>query len=355
MSTIPPSVMPVHPGAAPTAVPAMLGAPGYEDSVAAFAQLLVRLTRDPAASGNALIPEEAVAQTGKPDDMMTPEDVWAAIWFPAAVPSPGPQAAPAPSPADPETDAAEIRTVTDSVMAAATGRGVGSRPSAAADGTAIPVNAVDELAPTGVLAHAGSETRPTEITPAEILALVESAAGGDEGSPGKAGTGIPSDPADPVLYTLSGMAAPTAAPSVPRDAPVQVLDLRHAQAPAQLAESIAWHLDQGVQEVSIDLHPVELGKIEIRIKLEGERVDLRIDTADTSVRDVVHTSLPNLAAMLSARGLQLDQAQVFAQARPFVPMPAQGPANASVAPAEGRPKSATGPRVIRRRLIDDYV
>jgi flagellar hook-length control protein FliK len=211
------------------------------------------------------------------------------------------------------------------------------------------------------------ETAPAadEMTPTEILALVKTATATaaatteTEAGPVEA----VSQGGDPIAPGISSLTSPDA---VGRSSPVLreagpsaqpgFLDLRHPLAPVRLSESIVWHLDQGVHEVSIDLHPAELGKLEIRLKLEGERVDLRIDTADTAVRDVVQTSLPNLASMLAARGLQLDQAQVFAQARVFTAGPGSGPATANGAvPAENRSRTVSGPRVIRRGLIDDYV
>lgn len=138
--------------------------------------------------------------------------------------------------------------------------------------------------------------------------------------------------------------------------PAEVLDPLTPQAPQQIAETVVWHLGKGEQEVRIRLNPKDLGQIDVSIKLEGEHVDVRFDAADASVRDVVQTSLPQLASLLSARGLTLDQAQVFSQSRGQ-----QNPA----APESERRSSADGSaeigtvtetrRVLRRGLVDDYV
>lgn len=138
--------------------------------------------------------------------------------------------------------------------------------------------------------------------------------------------------------------------------PAEVLDPLTPQAPQQIAETVVWHLGKGEQEVRIRLNPKDLGQIDVSIKLEGEHVDVRFDAADASVRDVVQTSLPQLASLLSARGLTLDQAQVFSQSR--------GQQN-SAAPEPERRSSAEGSaeigtvtetrRILRRGLVDDYV
>lgn len=94
-----------------------------------------------------------------------------------------------------------------------------------------------------------------------------------------------------------------------------VIDLRLPQASQQLAESVVWQLDQAAQEVRIRLNPQELGSVDVQLRLDGDKVSVRFDMADASVRDMVQTSLPQLSSMLAARGLALDQAQVFSQDR----------------------------------------
>ena len=92
-----------------------------------------------------------------------------------------------------------------------------------------------------------------------------------------------------------------------------VVDVRHPTASQQLADSVIWQLDLGGQEIRIRLNPRELGSMDVQLKLDGDKVSVRFDMADASVRDVVQISLPQLSAMLSSRGLALDQAQVFSQ------------------------------------------
>jgi flagellar hook-length control protein FliK len=157
------------------------------------------------------------------------------------------------------------------------------------------------------------------------------------------------------------LARPAAASHAPHAIAATVVDALQPQAPRQMAETVAWHVPaQGAAEVQIRLNPEELGPVDVQLKLDGDKVSVRFDLADERVRDVVQSSLPSLSSMLSSRGLQLDQAQVFAQQRsPHQQQQAQpqgawssarqdaGDEGSSITTAATRP-------LIRRGLLDDY-
>lgn len=149
----------------------------------------------------------------------------------------------------------------------------------------------------------------------------------------------------PVIERLAAMVATIT--------PAAVIDPRLPQAPQQIAETVIWNLGKGVQEVRIHLNPEDLGPLDLDIRLDGDRVAVRFDLPDASLRDVVQSSLPNLAALLGARGLALDQAQVFTQqgrgqAHPPAPQ-SQANEDAPVEPVQA-PRAG-----LRRGLVDDYV
>lgn len=158
---------------------------------------------------------------------------------------------------------------------------------------------------------------------------------------------------------FAALLAPTFTPGAERAAlpgappPVPILQ---PQAPQQLAETVVWQLDAAVQEAQIQLHPQELGPLEVKIRIEGEKVAVRFDMADASVRDVVQSSLPNLASLLSARGLALDQAQVFSQPRGHADAPPQrDPENPGSGSGDKTESVTAAPRrVLHRGLIDHY-
>lgn len=135
--------------------------------------------------------------------------------------------------------------------------------------------------------------------------------------------------------------------------PAAVIDPRLPQAPQQIAETVIWNLGKGAQEVRIHLNPEDLGPLDLNIKLDGDRVAVRFDLPDASLRDVVQSSLPNLAALLGARGLALDQAQVFTQQGRGQAHP---PAPQSQPNEDAPVESVQAPRAsLRRGLVDDYV
>lgn len=161
-----------------------------------------------------------------------------------------------------------------------------------------------------------------------------------------------------VVPAVAPAIVPTVVPAVvPTIAPT-VVDIRLPQAPQQIAETVVWHAaGNGGGEVRIHLNPKDLGPLDVHLKLDGDKVTVRFEAPDAGVRDVVQTSLPSLATLLSARGLQLDQAQVFSQGRGQQPMP-QGQAGRN-GPDDGGSESDASieaPRVSARRgLVDDYV
>lgn len=359
-----------------------------EDSLAAFTRLLTRLAQPVGDAGGASsVPTESTGLRRAPrplDDALAPEDVWASIWFASTQAVPPPVIGNTPAQVPTATEAGTEASLNPVALAARAAAGVPAAANGAGlhertDAPAPQGLAIAELNhPQGVLAesptplHASSgpqsalagpllaapEPRPGEISPAEILAMVEQARAGDDDAgamPSQETASLPSGASD-FTHGLSALGAPSVAPS--REAAAvgspQTLDLRLPQAPAQLAESIVWHLGQGLQEVSIDLHPVELGRMEIHLKLEGERVDLRFDMADSQVQDVVKTSLPQLATLLAARGLMLDQAQVFSQSRQGGGS-ARNPDGEAGDSQDSSPSLISGLRTIRRGLVDDYV
>jgi flagellar hook-length control protein FliK len=175
----------------------------------------------------------------------------------------------------------------------------------------------------------------------------------------------PAPAAEPAAFTPPGIGF--ALPPIDRAAATPVLaptvvDIRLPQAPQQIAETVVWQVaEKGVGEVRIHLSPEDLGPLDVHLKLDGDKVAVRFDTADESVRDVVQTSLPQLATLLSARGLQLDQAQVFSQSRGQQQMP-QPPfvQNGREGGGEDASESGTGGvtpmrMIARRGLVDDYV
>lgn len=194
-----------------------------------------------------------------------------------------------------------------------------------------------------VIAAAGAATTAAaEILPEALprCAPELQAAGATPASPSAAAFTLP------MLDRLGTTVAPAPA--------AVIVDPRLPQAPQQLAETLVWNIEKGVQQVQIHVHPADLGPINVNIRMEGDHVDVRFDAADAGVRDVVQTSLPQLASLLAARGLTLDQAQVFSQSRGGQQNPLPQPERREGDSGSGD-ASFTPRRVVRRGLVDDYV
>ncbi|MCC2657278.1 MAG: flagellar hook-length control protein FliK [Panacagrimonas sp.] len=226
------------------------------------------------------------------------------------------------------------------------------------------------LTPPGGIVAAGhrsanapdAPTMPTLLRPAAAahgaaaFTVVPDAA--SESGTAAAVSGSTSAPDATALFALP-VSPETVARSAPHAVAATVVDILQPQAARQMAETITWHVPaQGVAEVQIRLNPEELGPVEVKLKLDGDKVSVRFDLADERVRDVVQSSLPSLSSMLSARGLQLDQAQVFAQSRGqgSPQQPSQAPWSSVAREGSDAELSISAvPRpLIRRGLLDDY-
>lgn len=72
-------------------------------------------------------------------------------------------------------------------------------------------------------------------------------------------------------------------------------------------------LERGERQALIRLHPQELGRLEIRIALGAERVDVNFTVQHPQVASAVQAHLPQLQQMLAAQGMSLGDASVFQQ------------------------------------------
>jgi len=73
---------------------------------------------------------------------------------------------------------------------------------------------------------------------------------------------------------------------------------------------IAWMADQKVGHAEIRVTPDHLGAIDVRLQVDGNRVNAEFHSAQADVRHALESSLPRLRDMLGQQGLQLGQADV---------------------------------------------
>lgn len=141
--------------------------------------------------------------------------------------------------------------------------------------------------------------------------------------------------------TVNAMAAPSA-------------DLQGGHFDEDIGDAVRWMADQKIGHAHIKVTPNDLGTVEIRLRLDGDRVHADFSSAQAEVRQALESSLPRLRDMLGQHGFQLAHADVGHQHAP----PSQG--GSSLA-GEDRGDSAEPtvetPRTVRmtaRGLVDAY-
>lgn len=77
-----------------------------------------------------------------------------------------------------------------------------------------------------------------------------------------------------------------------------------------LAERVALHVRGGKTEAQIQLHPADLGPIDVRIKVEDGSATLQFEAHRPETRLAIEEAMPRLKEMLADSGLQFGGAQV---------------------------------------------
>ena len=76
---------------------------------------------------------------------------------------------------------------------------------------------------------------------------------------------------------------------------------------------MSWLADQKIGHAHIKITPGELGPIEVRLQLDGDKVQASFSSAHADVRQALEQSLPRLRELLGQQGLQLTHADVGGQ------------------------------------------
>lgn len=127
------------------------------------------------------------------------------------------------------------------------------------------------------------------------------------------GTEPPAPPAfQQVLQNMaSAEARATAAPAA--TAPSATPDMHSQDFDDVLGARIGWLADQKIGHAHIRVTPHDMGQIEVKLQLDGDRLHASFSSANAEVRQALESSLPRLREMLGEQGLQLAQADVGQQ------------------------------------------
>lgn len=182
---------------------------------------------------------------------------------------------------------------------------------------------------------------------ASVLANIESPA-----TPTAPMLAVPTQQAP--TMTAVALALPVTAPGVLDELPIS-----NGEWPAALGHRVLWAVGEGMQKVEISVSPQDMGPINVHIRIENDKTDIRFTAAHALTRDALEASIPRLRDMFSQQGLNLSQAQVFSQTsqdtrgrQPDTNQSNHGaPFNDA---AEAQEPEQVRPVHWRRGLVDDY-
>lgn len=80
-----------------------------------------------------------------------------------------------------------------------------------------------------------------------------------------------------------------------------------------LGNRVQWMVNQNVQMAELRLNPPNLGPLEVRLQMDGDRTHITFVTPQAAVRDAVDAALPRLREMFAEGGLSLGDVTVSHQ------------------------------------------
>lgn len=170
--------------------------------------------------------------------------------------------------------------------------------------------------------------------------------------------------AEPASPSANLMAAPatTSANGLARTATVNPLeapmpDLHNEQFDEAVGTRLTWMAEQKIGHAHIKISPSDLGTVEVRLRLDGDRVHADFSSAQPEVRQALENSLPKLRDMLGQHGFQLGQADVGHHHNSRSAPDASGAADRSGGEDAGMASEPLLPRPVRvtaHGLLDAY-
>ncbi|KJV36296.1 flagellar hook-length control protein FliK [Luteibacter yeojuensis] len=183
-----------------------------------------------------------------------------------------------------------------------------------------------------------------------------------EGAGTGAATGSDKDDGKGTDLSLAGPMPFAHAPgATPLDGPIQLQATQPATTPQftqELGEQIAWmgSAAGSIKEARIKLHPEELGSMDVRVNVDGGKVNVAIMAQHPAAVHAVQQTLANLDSMLAHHGLSLGQADVNqggAQQGGNGGAPGQGPGQGGAGGHEGEALSVASTSRVSRGLVDE--
>jgi flagellar hook-length control protein FliK len=93
-------------------------------------------------------------------------------------------------------------------------------------------------------------------------------------------------------------------------APVQI---KSELAADQMAERVQMMMSKNLKNIDIRLDPPELGRMQIRMNMNGDLANVQITVSNPAARDLIEQTMPRLREMLAQNGVALAEASVQQQ------------------------------------------
>jgi flagellar hook-length control protein FliK len=77
-----------------------------------------------------------------------------------------------------------------------------------------------------------------------------------------------------------------------------------------MAQQVRWMAERGLEQAEIRLEPPNLGRIGVRLRLEGDQAMLSFHSAHAPVREAVESAVPRLRELLADAGIELAGVEV---------------------------------------------
>jgi len=103
------------------------------------------------------------------------------------------------------------------------------------------------------------------------------------------------------------------APASSLTAPTPTPDLNAGDFDEAIGARVGWLAEQKIGHAHIRINPENMGQIDVKLQLDGDRVHASFSSAHADVRHALESSLPRLREMLGEQGLQLSHADVGQQ------------------------------------------
>lgn len=82
---------------------------------------------------------------------------------------------------------------------------------------------------------------------------------------------------------------------------------------AQVGQRLIWMVSNEIKSAEIKLNPAELGPMEVKVRTEGDKVQVSFHVHNAPVRDAIEQSIPRLREAFSGQGMDLLNVNVSQQ------------------------------------------